>query len=66
VEVLQLIVRGAGNQEIADALAPSARTVARHSTKLYAKTDARGKADATAYHLRTWGEAKRWLREGPG
>jgi pimeloyl-ACP methyl ester carboxylesterase len=48
-EVLQLIARGSTNREIADRLVLSERTVARHITNLYAKIDARSKAEATAY-----------------
>ncbi len=51
-EVLRLIATGKSNREIADQLARSVRTVERHITNLYAKIDARGKADATAYALR--------------
>jgi non-specific serine/threonine protein kinase len=49
VEVLQLLARGRSNREIADTLFLSVRTVERHITNLYAKIDARGKADATAF-----------------
>lgn len=52
VEVLRLIATGINNQEIADALSLSVRTVERHITNLYAKIAARGRADATAYALR--------------
>lgn len=52
VEVLRLIAGGHSNQEIADALVLSVRTVERHITNIYAKIDARGKADATAFALR--------------
>ena len=51
-EVLRLIARGKSNQQIADALVLSLRTVERHITNLYAKIGAHGKADATAYALR--------------
>ena len=49
--MLRLIARGS-NQKIADELVLSVRTVERHITNLYAKSGARGKADATAYALR--------------
>jgi pimeloyl-ACP methyl ester carboxylesterase len=51
-EVLGLIAAGNSNQQIADALVLSLRTVERHITNLYAKIGAHGKADATAYALR--------------
>jgi DNA-binding NarL/FixJ family response regulator len=50
--VLRLIARGKSNQQIADALVLSLRTVERHITNLYGKIGAHGKADATAYALR--------------
>ena len=52
VEVLRLIAAGKSNQQIADELVLSLRTVERHITNLYAKIGAHGKADATAYALR--------------
>ncbi|MBV9359324.1 MAG: response regulator transcription factor, partial [Chloroflexi bacterium] len=52
VEVLRLVARGQSNKEIAAELVLSVRTVERHITNLYAKIDARGKADATAYAIR--------------
>jgi DNA-binding CsgD family transcriptional regulator len=51
-EVLVLITEGRSNQEIADELWLSVRTVERHINKLYAKIDARGRADAVAYAAR--------------
>jgi len=51
-EVLRLIARGRSNQQIADELVLSVRTVERHITNLYAKIDAHGKAEATAFALR--------------
>ena len=51
-EVLGLIAAGRSNQQIADHLVLSLRTVERHITNLYAKIGARRKADATAYALR--------------
>jgi DNA-binding CsgD family transcriptional regulator len=51
-EVLVLIAQGRSNQEIADALWLSVRTVERHINKLYAKIDARSRADAVAYAAR--------------
>lgn len=49
MEVLRLVANGQSNKEIAAELVLSVRTVERHITNLYAKIDARGKADATAY-----------------
>lgn len=54
VEVLGLIARGRSNQEIADELFLSVRTVERHISTIYEKLGARGKAAraaATAYAL---------------
>lgn len=51
-EVLGLIAAGRSNQQIADELVLSLRTVERHITNLYGKIGAHGKADATAYALR--------------
>lgn len=52
VDVLRLIANGLNNQEIADTLSLSVRTVERHITNLYGKIGAHGRADATAYALR--------------
>ena len=46
------IAAGRTNQEIAEDLILSIRTVERHITNLYGKIGARGKADATTYALR--------------
>jgi DNA-binding CsgD family transcriptional regulator/pimeloyl-ACP methyl ester carboxylesterase len=51
-EVLRMIAHGHTNKEIARELLVSDRTVARHVTNLYAKIDARSKADATAFAIR--------------
>jgi ATP/maltotriose-dependent transcriptional regulator MalT len=51
VEVLQLVATGRSNSEIGQELVLSVRTVERHITNLYAKINARGRADATAYAL---------------
>jgi DNA-binding CsgD family transcriptional regulator len=51
-EVLRLIAAGRTNREISAALVLSVRTVARHITNIYAKIDARNKAEATAYAIR--------------
>jgi DNA-binding NarL/FixJ family response regulator len=52
VEVLRLIARGRRNKEIAEELVLSVRTVARHSTNIYAKLGVRGRSEATAYAIR--------------
>jgi DNA-binding CsgD family transcriptional regulator len=52
-EILRRIALGRSNQQIAYELVLSVRTVERHITNLYAKIGARGKADATAYALRS-------------
>ncbi len=51
IAVLRLIAGGYTNQEIADELEISERTVARHITNLYIKIDVSSKAGATAYAL---------------
>jgi DNA-binding NarL/FixJ family response regulator len=48
-EVLRLLARGHSNQEIADQLVLSIRTVQRHVENIYAKTGARGRAAAGAF-----------------
>jgi pimeloyl-ACP methyl ester carboxylesterase/DNA-binding CsgD family transcriptional regulator len=52
LEILRLVAAGRTNREIANDLVLSVRTVERHITNLYAKIEARGKADATAYAIR--------------
>jgi DNA-binding CsgD family transcriptional regulator len=51
-EVLAQIGRGRTNQEIADSLILSVRTVERHAVNIYAKIGAHSRADAVAYALR--------------
>jgi predicted ATPase/DNA-binding CsgD family transcriptional regulator len=51
-EVLGLVAGGYTNREIAEKLVVSLGTVERHIANLYAKINARGRADATAYALR--------------
>ncbi|MDP6453732.1 MAG: helix-turn-helix transcriptional regulator [SAR202 cluster bacterium] len=51
-EVLGLIAKGASNREIGNELFLTVRTVERHTTNIYKKIDARGRADAIAYALR--------------
>jgi DNA-binding NarL/FixJ family response regulator len=52
LEILRLVAAGHGNQEIADALVLSVRTVENHVARIYAKIGARGRAEATAYAFR--------------
>jgi DNA-binding NarL/FixJ family response regulator len=55
VDVLALIAQGRSNQEIADELFLSVRTVERHISTIYEKLGAHGKAAramATAYALK--------------
>jgi DNA-binding NarL/FixJ family response regulator len=49
VEVLRLITAGKSNSAIAEELVLSVRTVERHISNIYAKINARGRADATSY-----------------
>ena len=51
VEVLQLLAGGHTNNEVAETLVLSVRTVERHIGNIYGKIHARGRADATAYAL---------------
>ena len=51
VEVLRLVASGRTNNEIAEELFLSVRTVERHIGNIYGKIAARGRADATAYTL---------------
>jgi DNA-binding CsgD family transcriptional regulator/pimeloyl-ACP methyl ester carboxylesterase len=51
-EVLRLIARGLSNQQIADELVLSVRTVERHINHIYEKLGVHSKAQATAYALR--------------
>lgn len=52
IEVLRLIAAGRSNQEIADELSISVRTVERHVTNIYNKTGLGNRAEATAYAYR--------------
>ena len=49
VEVLRLIATGASNQQIADRLVISDRTVARHVSNMFTKLGVSPRAAATAY-----------------
>ncbi len=51
IEVLRLVAGGSTNNEIADDLVLSVRTVERHIGNIYGKIGARGRADAAAYTL---------------
>ena len=51
VDVLLLIAQGKTTREIAGELVISPRTVQRHTTNLYAKINARNRAEATAFAL---------------
>lgn len=51
VEVLRLIASGKTTIEVANELVISPRTVQRHTTNLYAKINARNRAEATAFVL---------------
>jgi DNA-binding NarL/FixJ family response regulator len=51
VEVVRLLASGQTNQEIAEELVVSVRTVERHIANIYHKLGARGRAHATAYAL---------------
>jgi ATP/maltotriose-dependent transcriptional regulator MalT len=52
VEVLALIAAGQSNNEIADALVLSVRTVERHIANIYRKINAHNRAEAGAYAVR--------------
>jgi DNA-binding CsgD family transcriptional regulator/pimeloyl-ACP methyl ester carboxylesterase len=53
LEVLRLLASGESNRQIARRLGLSIHTVERHVANLYRKIGARGRADATAYALRS-------------
>jgi len=53
LEVLRLLAAGDSNRQIARHLGLSPHTVERHVANLYRKIGARGRADATAYALRS-------------
>jgi DNA-binding NarL/FixJ family response regulator len=52
LEVLRLIAEGRTNREIAEALALSEKTVARHLTNIYTKAGVENRAGAAAFALR--------------
>ena len=49
LEILLVLVRGKSNQEIADALHISAKTVGHHVEHVYEKTGVRSRAAATLW-----------------
>ena len=49
VEVLRLVATGRTNQEVADVLCISDKTVGRHLSNVYRKIDVGTRAAATAY-----------------
>jgi len=51
-EVLSLLAGGSTNNEIAEQLSLSVRTVERHVENIYSKIHARRRADATAYAIK--------------
>jgi DNA-binding CsgD family transcriptional regulator len=51
VDVLRLIVQGKSSREIAEDLILSVRTVERHISNAYFKTNSHGRAQATAYAI---------------
>lgn len=51
-DVIELMSTGAGNREIADRLFLSEATVKAHSTRIYRKLGAAGRADAVSRYLR--------------
>lgn len=55
-EVLELVVEGYRNAEVAERLVLSVRTVERHLLNAYLKLGVRGRTEAAA----------RWRRQGPG
>jgi DNA-binding NarL/FixJ family response regulator len=52
-EVLSLVAKGSTNKEIAAALFISVHTVDRHLANIYAKLDVHGRAEATAFAIRS-------------
>ena len=52
-EVLLLLVDGAANREIADALGISSKTVMHHTVAIYRKLGVRGRTEAATWALRT-------------
>ena len=57
-EVLTLVADGRASKEIAEQLCVTVPTVSRHIANIYAKIDARNRADATRFALRMIGEVQ--------
>ena len=53
LEVLKLVARGSGNQEIAGELMLSGHTVKRHVANIMAKLHQRSRLEAVMYAMRT-------------
>ncbi len=51
IEVIRFLAAGYSNRAIGDALGMSVRTAERHLNNIYVKTNARGRADATAFAI---------------
>ena len=49
IEVLTLVAQGRSNQEVADDLVISLRTVAHHVTSILTKTESGNRTEAAAY-----------------
>ena len=49
IEVLTLVAQGRSNQEVADELVISLRTVAHHVTSILTKTESGNRTEAAAY-----------------
>ncbi len=52
-DVLRVMARGLTNREIGEALGLTEKTVMHHSTRIYAKLGVRGRAEATAWAIRS-------------
>ena len=61
IEVLTLVAQGRSNQEVADELFISLRTVAHHVTRILTKTESGNRPEAAAYANRTaWCRSLPW------
>ncbi len=60
-EVLRLVAEGKASKEIAAELRVTLSTVSRHIANIYAKIDARNRADATRFALGAGGTEAAWL-----
>jgi NarL family two-component system response regulator LiaR len=52
LEVLRLVAQGRTNRQIAEALALSGKTVARHVTHIFTRTEVENRASAVTFALR--------------